>query len=83
MTTKTGQQPAFPCEESFYDANGNLHITDRYYGMDTRLLIAKDAMCAILSNPDRDYVRMDTNSIAEIAFRCADALLQKYEEGNE
>ena len=81
MTTKTGQQPAFPCEESFYDANGNLHITDRYYGMDTRLLIAKDAMCAMLSNSS--MAEVSKADVVALSVEFADALLQKYEEGNE
>lgn len=51
---KLGQHPAYPCEYEGgeYDDFGMPIIAHRkYYGMSQRLLIAKDVLTGIVSNP--------------------------------
>lgn len=69
MTTKTGQQPAFP----------NDWGREWKEGIDTRLLIAAMAMQGLCANPNL----ATSDFLPTRALQLVDALLQKYEEGKE
>jgi hypothetical protein len=90
-TEKLGQSPAYPAFEhnesgygdqlTFY-FGGERQYTPFTKGMSQRLLIAKDAMCAMLSNQNTHYqgTIIDHHWICAKALEIADELLKQEAE---
>ena len=83
MTDKLGQDPAFATSHTEGDANLiTFHLGQT--GMSKRLLIAKDAMCAIVSNYKLSCI-LDARTrkvnnhkiVVEYAYELADELLRQ------
>lgn len=79
---KLGQEQAFPVE--FKNTVGDSIVID---GMSKRLLIAKDAMCAMLANPNIKRPHPQDGDLNEqlrqfvsIAYEYADELLTQENE---
>lgn len=87
-----GQEPSYPFFSSnesgygdtvvFTDSNNNRVFLPFNRGISTRLLIAKDAMCAMLSNSNANRVYEDVTKVVAESFRCADELLKQENEKN-
>ena len=69
---KLGLEPAF-AKSAFYHPDGGLDSPQE--GMSKRLLIAKDAMCALLSNGTENIYEKDLTVMR--AYQYADELLKQ------
>lgn len=84
MSTKLGQEPAFPFIEKVVDVYGG-ESENVTLGMSKRLVIAKDILSGLLSNPDfqRTLHRMVKEGDEQIktsvtaAYQYADELLKQ------
>lgn len=74
MTTKLGDQPAYPCE-----LGDSQFVEFIYPGLTIRQEGALRAMQGLLSNPDNVFSK---ESIAKESVKYADALLAELEKGS-
>jgi len=84
---KQGQEPAFPFFEHNESGYGNTVVIEDVTtgrklflpfknGMSKRLLIAKDAMCSLLTN---NLNGLTTEQLVGVSYECADELLKQEE----
>jgi hypothetical protein len=79
MSQKLGQSPAFPTDYGYQENIGTVPDT----GMTKRLLIAKDAMCAIISRDtqfNNNIGLPDVRMTVVEAYAYADELLRQESE---
>lgn len=74
-TEKLGQEPAFPTlEQDFVSGNSVWNTTA---GMTKRQLIAKDILCAILSNSRDNYTELDNLIDVKVSLSITDEFLRQ------
>lgn len=79
---KLGQKPAFPYNYTYYK-NGGQYCVEVKTGISTRLLIAKDAMCAIITKEvqfGNNIGLPDITMTVREAYAYADKLLEQENE---
>ena len=76
---KLGQDPVYPCRISGRYADIKIEHT----GMSQRLLIAKDALCAILQSNNPSMMLLNDSQKAIYAFLMADHLLAEEQQDSQ